>query len=67
MSAFSRGWLEGLWKARNRETDTPLQRASIRYHLREAVRRERARRYGLPGTYGISAESRRLHGLKRVA
>lgn len=36
--------IEGLWKARNRETDTTEQRQSLRAWLRQCVRCERAKR-----------------------
>lgn len=41
---FNLGLIEGLWKARNRPTDTPEQRASLRSWLRQCIQVERAYR-----------------------
>jgi hypothetical protein len=38
---FNLGLIRGLWAARNRETDTPEQRATLRAWLRQSVRVER--------------------------
>lgn len=41
---LNQGLIEGLWKARNRPSDTPEQRETLRCYLRQCVRIERARR-----------------------
>lgn len=43
-SSFNSGLIEGLWRARNRETDTLEERATIRSWLRQCIGVERARR-----------------------
>ena len=47
-SSLNQGLIEGLWKARNRPTDTPEQRETLRRWLRQCVRVEKARKEGRP-------------------
>lgn len=44
MPRFNASLIEGLWRARNRETDTPEQREVLRRWLRQSIAVERAKR-----------------------